>query len=289
MAQFLATVLVTAALYTLISAGYVVVYRASRMINLAQGEIMMLGGYFLLTAATVGVPSAPSIILTVILGFGFGFFLYWATIRRLLGQPIIMAIIVTVGLSCLLRAIATVIWTPNYRFVLEVMGLTNHPHSIGGVFLSTFDIATIVVAVAFMVGLFIFLRFSRIGIQSRATAEQPLLASFRGVNVNFIFGLSWGLAAVAAFAAGILYSSNVYLSPDIGLIALKALGVIIVGGMDSLLGVIPGALLVALAEVSVMVYLDPRLAEAAPMILALFVLLIRPWGIFGRPEEIKRV
>ncbi len=288
--QFLATGLVLAALYALLATGYVVIYRASRIVNLAQGELMMVGGYFLLVVVTaIRAPLPVALFLALALGGGTGLVVYYVVMRRLLGQPVFVAIIVTVGLSVLLRGIATILWTPNPRFLEKVMGITNRAYYIGDIVFSTFDLALIGAAAFFLIALFVFFRFTRIGVQMRATAEQPLLASFRGINVDMVFALSWAIAALIASAAGILYGANVELSPDVGWVAMKALGVVIVGGMDSLAGIIPGALLVGILETYVLIYVDPRLADPVPMLLVLLVLLVRPWGIFGRPEEIERV
>src|SRR5262249_20474416 len=139
------------------------------------------------------------------------------------------------------------------------------------------------------IGLFVFLRLSPLGIQMRAAGEKALLAAQRGINFQLLFALSWALAGFAGALAGILYANNVRLDPSLGVLGLKAFAVALVGGLDSLGGVIPGALLVAAVEVLSVRYGDPLLADVSPFLCLLAMLLVRPWGLFGTKEELERV
>jgi len=291
MAQFLANALVLIALYALLGSGYVIVYRASRVLNFAHGELMMLGGYFALVLASVvrGELWAATL-LALVVSFVVGAVIYLLMMYPMIGQPVYAAIIVTIGLSILLRGVATLIWGSGFRYITKAFGIENPPHQLpGGVTLSTFDLLTIALAAAYLIGLFLFFLRTRLGIQMRAAAENPVLASQRGINIYLLFALAWSLATLGASLGGILYGANAYLTTEIGIVGLMALAVPLVGGMDSLLGVLPGAAIVGLAQNAAMRYLDPKIAIAAPMVLLLLVLLIRPWGLFGTREEIERV
>ena len=291
MAQFAAQVVALAAFYALIAAGFVLIYRSSRILNLAQGEFIMLGGYlaFLIVPLVSGF-AWGGLILALLASFLLGYAIYFLLMRPLIGQPIIAAIMVTIAASSILRGLAALIWTPQNRYLSVAFGLPNDPQAIlPGVVLSTYDLATIGVAFAYVGGILVFLKFSRLGIQMRAAAENPLLASQRGINVFAIFALTWSISILGAALGGILYGGNNNIHPEIGFVGLKGLVVPLVGGMDSIVGIIPGALLVALAEFTVSKFIDPALSDIIPMAIMLLVLIVRPWGLFGTREEIERV
>src|SRR5919198_169794 len=243
MAQALATTVVVASLYALLGAGYVLVYRASRVLNLAQGDLLTLGGYWLFAAAAT-FPGAPAVAvpLAAALSALTGVLVYIALMRPMAGHPIFAAVLVMVGAAVVLFA-----------------------------------------------ALFVFLKVSPLGIRMRAAGERALLASQRGIDFHGVFALSWGLAAFAGGLAGMIYSSNVRLEPSIGILGLRAFGVALVGGLDSLGGVIPAALLVAAVEVASVRYGNALLSDVSPFVCLLVALLIRPWGLFGTKEELERV
>jgi branched-chain amino acid transport system permease protein len=145
------------------------------------------------------------------------------------------------------------------------------------------------VAAALFVALFAFLRLSPLGIQMRAAGQRALLAAQRGIDFHAVFALSWALAAFAGGLAGIVYSSNVRLEPSLDVLGLRAFAVALVGGLDSLAGVIPAAILVAAVEVVSVRYGNPLLSDVAPFLCLLAMLLVRPWGLFGTKEELERV
>ena len=279
------------ALYALLAAGYVIVYRASRILNFAHGELMMLGAYFALSIANnIDVPAPVVIIISLALSFGVGYLLYWLIMRRMIGEPIYSTIIVTIGLSLTFRGIVTVIWGARHYYLNTALGIPNKAvHLPFGIILSTFDTFTIVAAVVFLTVLILFLRMTRQGAYMRASAENPLLAAQGGINVYMIFALSWSIATIGACMAGIVYGGNTLLSPSIGFVGLLALPVALAGGMDSLLGVIPAAIIISTAQVLGVKYGGPFLSEVIPMFIMLMVLIIRPWGLFGTKEEIQRV
>jgi branched-chain amino acid transport system permease protein len=291
MLQALATVVVVASLYALLGAGYVLVYRASRVLNLAQGDLLTLGGYFLFAVASA-VPGVPalSVPLAAALSVLAGVLIYLLLMRPMAGHPIFAAVLVTVTLGILLRAAIVFVFTDRTRHTLGALGLSNPPRRLpGGAVVSTFDLVMIAAAVLLFAALFLFLRLSPLGIQMRAAGERPLLASQRGINFHAVFALSWALAAFAGGVAGMIYASNVRLEPSLDILGLRAFAVALVGGLDSLAGVIPAALLVATVEVMSVRYGNPLLSDVSPFLCLLAMLLIRPWGLFGTREELERV
>jgi branched-chain amino acid transport system permease protein len=291
MLQALATVVVVASLYALLGAGYVLVYRASRVLNLAQGDLLTLGGYVLFAAASA-VPGVPalSVPLAAAMSALAGVLIYLLLMRPMAGHPVFAAVLVTVTLGILLRAAIVLLFTDRTRHTLALLALSNPPRRLpGGAVVSTFDLVMVVCAVLLFAGLFLFLRLSPLGIQMRAAGERPLLASQRGINFHAVFALSWALAAFAGGLAGMIYASNVRLEPSLDILGLRAFAVALVGGLDSLAGVIPAALIVAAVEVMSVRYGNPLLSDVSPFLCLLAMLLIRPWGLFGTREELERV
>src|SRR6185503_2255319 len=167
MLQALATTLVVASLYALLAAGYVLVYRASRVLNLAQGDLLTLGGYFLFAAAAT-FPGAPAIALPLaaVLSALTGGLVYVALMRPMAGHPIFAAVLVTVTLGILLRAAIVFVFTDRTRHPLQQLGLTNPPRALmGGAVVSTFDLVMIGAALTLFAALFVFLKISPLGIR----------------------------------------------------------------------------------------------------------------------------
>jgi branched-chain amino acid transport system permease protein len=292
--QLAVNTLVLASVYGLIAVGYVIIYRASRVINFAHGDFMMLGGYVLFSVlGSLSLHSAWGVILGIGIALAVCFLLsllaYRLLIHSMLGQPVYIVVMVTIGLSVLLRGVATFIWGAEPKALITWMGIENRSLSMGGLALSTMDLLFIIVLLFALLGLALFYKYLRWGLQSTAASENPLLAAQRGINIYLLFALSWGIAALLAAAAGILYGANNQIEPEMGFLGLKAMPVALVGGMYSILGVVPGALIISLAENIVAQYFDPLISDMVPMFILLLVLIIRPWGIFGKEEEIERV
>lgn len=289
--QLIANTLVLASTYVLLAIGYVVVYRASRVLNLAHGELMMLGGYafFTLVSATPGQPIV-AVPAALFVSFLVGVGVYFAVMRPMAGHPLFSAVLVTVSLGILLRGLVILGWTADIKYPLAVMGYQNTPRRLpGGAVLSDVDLLSILTAGALLLGLWLFFTKSRLGIQMRATAENPRLAAQRGINIHLVFAVSWGISTFAAGLAGMLYASSVRLDPEVGVIGLKAFPVALVGGLDSLPGVLPAGLAIALLETLAIKYVSPLLSEVVPFLVLLLMLCVRPWGFLGTREEIERV
>jgi branched-chain amino acid transport system permease protein len=252
---------------------------------------MMLGGYLALMIAPMAKGNIFfATLIALVASFIIGGFIYRVMMHPMIGRPIYAAIIVTIGLSIIIRGVVTMVWGSSPKFLTTSFGIENTSHLLfDGVRLSTFDILTIVLASIYICGVGFFFMRTRIGIQMRASAENPLLASQSGINIYLLFALAWSVATGGATLCGILYGNNAYLSPEIGIIGFNALVVPIIGGMDSLIGVPIGAVIVGLVQNIIMRYVDPQIGTAAPMVILLVMLLFRPWGFFGTKEEIERV
>jgi branched-chain amino acid transport system permease protein len=289
--QIIVNIVVLAALYSLICCGYVLIYRVSRVLNLAHGELMALGGYFLFTVTGwIGAQPVLSFVGAFAMSMALGFVVYFCLMRFMTGESVFAAVLVTVALGILLRGIMTLLYTSQTWYPLQLMALHNAAHTImKGMVISTFGIVAILSAAALYAGLFLALRFTRWGLRMRAVGENPLLASQRGIALHKYYAVSWALAVFSAGLAGMIQACDNGVEPNLFIIGLKAFPVVLVGGLDSLAGVIPGALIVALAEVLAIQYVSPEASEAAPFFVLLLMLLIRPWGLFGTKEELDRV
>ena len=288
--QLAVNVLVLTALYALIAEGFVLIYRASRVFNLAHGDLMMLGGYVFFTClvATEGNLWA-SVPIALAAGFLIGVAVYLAGIRPLAGYPAASIVLVTVAIGILIRSIATLIWSAQVRFPANLLPFKDVPHQLGNAVFSTLDLASLAAALVFFVVLVALLQRTALGVRMRATAENPRLAANSGINIHRVIALSWGLACFGATLAALFYTTRVNLEPDSWLVGLRAFVPALIGGMNSPLGVLPGALIVALVEVLAAQYLDPVMVSSAPFIVLLIALWIRPWGLFGTREEVVRV
>lgn len=288
--QVAVNIVVIASLYCLICCGYVLVYRSSRVLNLAHGEMMTLGGYFLLSAA-MAMPGHPffSISLALVVSLILGLAIYFFLMRFMTGESVFAAVLVTIALGILLRGLMTLIWTSQSWHPLEEMGIQNDSFMLPGqAAISTFGLAAVVCAIILYTGLLLCLKYTRWGLRMRAVGENPLLAAQRGIDLHLYYGLSWAIAALTAGLAGTIMACDSGLYPNMFVIALMAFPVVLVGGLDSLVGVIPGAIVVSVAQVAA-ISVSPQASEVAPFLVLLGMLLIRPWGLFGTKEEWERV
>lgn len=292
MLQFTAGILVLACTYMLIASGYVVVYRASRVLNFAQGSLFLLTGFIAFTIGGTIFGSQPVLVFlsAAVIGFLVGIVIYWGIIKRILGENVFVTVMVSVGIWVLLEGVVLFVWGPSPKALLSPMNMVNTSYALPfGIKLALFDLLAIGAAVFCVAGLLLFDKFSRLGKQMRASCENTLLASQRGINVNFISALTWGIAGLLAAIAGSIYGANASLSIVMILVGVKAFPVAMVGGMTSVIGLVPGGLIVALIEALCLRYGDPLLGNVAPMVILLLVLIFRPWGLFGRVEEIERI
>jgi branched-chain amino acid transport system permease protein len=289
--QLFANIAVLAAIYALICCGYVLVYRVSRVLNLAHGEVMMLGAYLLLTLALfAGDRPLLAIAAAAGLSLGLGFVLYVALMRRMTGESVLAAVLVTVALGILLQGLVIGIWTGIDRHPREALGLANPAVAIfGGAKISAFGLALVASAAFAFAALYLFFRFTRWGIAMRAAGENPLLAAQRGIRLHLVYALAWALAALTGGTAGMLVALDQGLNANLWIVGLKAFPAALVGGLDSLRGAVLGPLIVASAEVLASQYASSLLAEVAPFVVLILMLMLRPWGLFGSKEELERV
>jgi branched-chain amino acid transport system permease protein len=289
--QLAVNIVVLASIYALIACGYVLVYRVSRVLNLAHGELMMLGGYMLLlTASQVSSHWAVAIAAALGLSLLTGVLVYLFFMRQMTGEMVLAAVLTTVALGILLRGAIVLIWSAQQQYPAQRLDIANFAIALPGGARISLCGALLVGATALVYGsLLAFLRFGRWGVRMRAAGQSPLLAAQRGINLHAIYAMTWGLSTLTGALAGILIALDSGLDQTMAIIGLKAFPAALVGGLDSLVGALLGALIVASAEVLLINFVDPLLSEVVPFLVLIAMLVVRPWGLFGTREELDRV
>jgi branched-chain amino acid transport system permease protein len=288
--QLAVNILVLASIYALICCGYVLIYRVSRVLSLAHGELMMLGAYGLYGTATLfsGHPFI-AIAAAALLALAVGIAVYLALMWRMTGESVLAAVLATIALGVLLRGAMILIFGTQTQHPLRDLGWTNASLPIGDARISAVGLALLLSTAVVYGGLALFLRATRWGIRMRAAGQHPLLAAQRGIGLHGIYALAWGLATFTGGLAGMLIACDAGLESTLVIIGLKAFPAALVGGLDSLVGALVGSLVVAAAEVLLINYVDPLLSDVVPFVVLLAMLVVRPWGLFGTREELDRV
>jgi branched-chain amino acid transport system permease protein len=288
--QLLVNIVVLASIYALIACGYVMIYRVSRVLNLAHGELMMLGAYLLL--ATASLFSGHAVIAlgaAVVLSLVVGLLVYVFLMRKMTGEMVLAAILTTVALGILIRGLVVLLWSAQQQYPAQALGVPNPSLVIGSARISLWSAVLVLTNAAVYGGLFAFLRFGRWGIRMRAAGQNPLLAAQRGIKLHSVYALAWSLSTLTGALAGILMALDSGLTTNLSVIGLKAFPAALVGGLDSLAGALAGALIIAAAEVLLIYYVDPLLSDVVPFLVLIAMLIVRPWGLFGTREELDRV
>ena len=279
-----------ASIYALIACGYVMIYRVSRVLNLAHGELMMLGAYLLLATASLFSGHAPMALgAAVVLSLVVGLLVYVFIMRKMTGEMVLAAILTTVALGILIRGLVVLLWSAQQQYPAQVLSLPNPSLVIGSARISLWSAVLVLTNAAVYGALFAFLRFGRWGIRMRAAGQNPLLAAQRGIKLHRVYALAWSLSTLTGALAGILMALDSGLTTSLPVIGLKAFPAALVGGLDSLAGALVGALIVAAAEVLLIYYVDPLLSDVVPFLVLIAMLIVRPWGLFGTREELDRV
>jgi branched-chain amino acid transport system permease protein len=278
-------------MYALIALGFVLIYKATDAINFAQGEFVMFAGFIAAGAADMaGAPFWLSAFLAIggmiVLGFG----LERVVLRPLIGRPVIAVVMATIGLAAVLRGTATMVFGGGTRAI--VMPVSDEPFQLGPVMLPPVQLVGAGVSLVFLAAFTWFFLKSRIGIAMRAVADSQQVSMAMGINVRRYFALAWAMAGIVSALGGIVWGAMLGVDNQLALVGLKVFPVVILGGLDSVIGAVVGGLIVGIVENFAAGYLDPYVGggtkDFAPYVLMILVLMIRPEGIFGR-RRIERV
>lgn len=289
--QLILSGVIVGSIYGLIALGFVLIYKATDVVNFAQRELMMIGAYFCYyLIITFHVPFIPAFLMTLLFSALLGILIEFLILRPMIGKHVFSVIMVTVGLATLLRSLVGLFWGHDtYRFpapfsdkAIHVLGLSILP----------VELATALAALVMFILFYLFFKYSKLGLAMRATAFDQKSAFLMGISVRKIFSLSWVLASVVASIGGIFLASVSSLQTNMSIIGLKVFPAVVLGGIDSVAGAILGGLIVGLTENLAGGYLSKvfgsGVKELSAFFILLLILMIRPYGLFGK-KEITRV
>jgi branched-chain amino acid transport system permease protein len=278
------------AILALVALGFVLIYKSSDVINFAQGELLMIGGYLTyVLVGTLGIPWYLGVPLAVVLAAAVCVLIEQTVLKRMIGEPIISVIMVTVGLSSLLRAIMGGLFG-NQPVVLPKI-VPDDTVTVLGANVSADKLWAIVVSLLLFGLLTLFFRRSAEGIAMRAVADDQQAALSMGISVKKTWAVAWAIAGMTAAVGGVLLGGIVGgIGLEIAHLGLIVFPVVILGGLDSIPGAIVGGLIVGLLQSYSNGYLPPSLGfgEVMPFIILVLILLIKPYGLFGQ-TRIERV
>ena len=273
-------------MYSLIALGFVLVYKATDALNFAQGAFVMVAGFAV--AAGLGAYGAPLwLVIILVLGgmIAFGFGLERVMLRPLIGRPIVAVIMATIGLSAMLRGVGPLLWGAETKPL--PLPISDEPWVWGPLFIPPIQLLGAAVSLAFLAAFTWFFLKSRKGIAMRAVADSQEVAMAMGINVERYFALAWAMTGVASALGGVVWGSLLGVDVHLSLLGFKVFPVVILGGLDSIPGAIVGGLIVGVVENVAAGYVDPYVGggtkDFAPYVLMIVALMIRPYGIFGKP------
>jgi branched-chain amino acid transport system permease protein len=274
--------------YALVALGFVLIYKATETVNFAQGDLMMLGGFFALTASVImGWPYWATILFAVAAMAVVGMLIERIVLRPVLGQPAFTVVMITIGVGYVVRGIVTMVpgWgTETYQIPTPY---SEDVWNLGGVILPVQQLMVIGMTAALCLVLYAFFRFSTLGVAMQATSQNQLAAYYMGIPVRRVNMMIWGLSAGVAAFAGILLAPVTFVHSNMGFIGLKAFPAAVVGGFGSVPGSIVGGLIIGVVEALAGFYLPEGFKDVAAYIVVLVVLLVWPSGIFGETGRKK--
>jgi branched-chain amino acid transport system permease protein len=279
--------LAVGAIYGLTALGFVLIYKATEVVNFAQGDLLMLGAFIGWTfIVPLDVPYALAIVLTVAAMAAIGAGLDRFAMRPIIGQPHFAGIMLTIGLAFAIRGCASLVWGPQERGLPTPFTQKTTP--IAGILVPDAALAIAAATVILCVVLFLFFRRSRLGLAMQAASQNQLAAYLMAIPVKSVFTLTWAIAAAVSGIAGVLIAPLLAVELNLWVIVLKGFGAAVLGGFGSIPGALLGGLLIGVAEQFVGVYVDPGAKGITAYVVLLLVLLVFPRGLLGDPEG-KRV
>ena len=272
--------------YGLIALGFVLIYKATEMVNFAQGDLMMLGAFIAYTFLNVlGLPPLVGLVATVAVMAVIGALIERVVLRPMIGEPLFAVLMITIGLGFVLRAVAGIVWGSEPKSIASP--LAGGVLRFGDLAIGYQNLAIVGGTIVLCLFLFGFFRFTRLGVAMQAASQNQLAAYYCGIPVKRVFSIVWALSAAIAAMAGMLVAPITLVDPMMGFIGIKAFAAAIVGGFGSLQGAMAGGLLIGIVEQFAGLYLPTGFADTSAYVILLLMLFIRPEGLFATMQRKK--
>lgn len=267
-------------IYGLVALGFVLIYKATELVNFAQGDLLMLGAFTCyMFIVWYGFGYWTAVALAVASVALFGALLDWAVLRRVLGQPQFAVVMLTIGLGAVFRSFASITWGSEI-YTLPTP-FSARATMVGGVSVSHEYVSIIVGTVLLCAVLYVFFTHTNIGVAMQAASQNQLAAYYMGIPVKLMFSLIWAISAGVAAIAGVLLAPVSLIDTNLGFIGLKAFAAAVLGGFGSIPGALVGGLTIGLIELYSGAYLPQGFKDVAAYVVLLVVLAVRPQGMFG--------
>jgi branched-chain amino acid transport system permease protein len=280
--------------YALVALGFVIIFKATHVINFAQGGFVMIGAFVAYQVATVwGMPFVVGVIAAMIVTALLGVLVERLVLRHMVGKPLFALIMITVGLLFVIQEAVSTIWTSDQVELNDPWGIDTI--DLGGVIIKVLDLWAIAVAGVVLAGFFAFFRWSKLGLAMRASALDQEAALAQGMSAKRVFAAAWLIAGAVAALAGVIVAAGRPLDLTIQFVAILAFPAIILGGLDSPGGAVVGGIIIGLSQTLTAGYqpeyaswLGANFHTVMPYFVMVLILLVRPYGLFGTPE-VKRI
>jgi len=287
----LTTGLMVGGIYALVALGWVIIYKCSGVLNLAMGELTIIGAYVTLTFYQMGVPFIFAVVISLIIGLVLGILTERVFLDRLIGEPILTVIMVTVGLSFFFRGIVEIIWGTDTR-VFHPPVFPLKPIKIGFLVIGSVYLWSFITAIILLLILVGFFQYTRWGLAMQATADDEMAALSLGVSARFVYAAAWAIAFMAAGVGGSLLGNINGLNISVSYLGLLVLPAVVLGGLNSVPGAIVGGLVIGVLQNFAGAYLDQYfpggVKQIFPFVFMAVFLLFKPYGLWGW-ERIERV
>lgn len=287
----LTTGILIGGIYALVALGWVIIYKCSSVLNLAMGEMTLIGAYLSWSLYQAGVPFILAVLLTIIAGVILGILTERIFLDKLIGQPLLSVIMVTVGLAFFFQGAIGFVWGTDTR-VFEPAVFPAQSIHIGFLRITPVFLWSFLVAMALLIALVAFFKYTRWGLSMQATADDETAALSLGVSVRFVYSAAWAIAFITAGIGGALLANINGLNISISYLGLLVLPAVIFGGLNSVQGAVVGGIVIGILENLTGTYLDQfvpgGIKQIAPFIFLVIFLLFKPHGLWGW-ERIERV
>ena len=278
--------LATGSIYALMALALVIIYNATRTLNFAQGEMLMVSTFVAWTAQrALGLPLAASLVVAVVTGGAMAWAIERVVIRRAVAATHWDVLIITLGLSLILRSVAGLVWTHDEFPFPSFFG--SRPIALGPVRLAPVSLGIIGASLSLMAVLYALFSWTRLGRAMRAVAQNQRAARLMGISVERVYATSWVLAGAVGAVAGVLVAPVVFLSSKMGLVVINGFTAAVIGGFGSMPGAVAGGMLLGVIENVAPLYLPSGIRYSVPFLVLIAILVVRPAGLLGRVEQRK--